>query len=293
MSIKKGIILAAGLATRLHPATLAFGKPFLPVYDKPMIYYPLSLLIAAGIREIMLITSPRDRKLFEMLLGDGSDFGVKLCYAEQPVAKGIADAFLVGEEFIGGDSCCLILGDNFFDGPDLHALLAKASAAHISGASIFCAHVEDPRAFGVAEIEANGSVKALAEKPKEPLSNWAVTGIYFYDGKAAHFAKKLTPSARGELEITDLNILYLKENALKAVTFGKDVTWFDLGTHSAILEAGLMVRAREEKENRKIGCPFETAWRQGFIDKAQLAATAGKIRNPAYAARLKGLADED
>lgn len=288
MTRRKGIILAAGRATRLHPATLAFGKQMLPVFDKPMVYYPLSTLFLAGIRDILLVTAPRDRALAEALLGDGSDFGVSISYAEQQEAKGIADAFLVGEKFLGGDPACLILGDNFFHGGTLSGLLARANEGG-EGATIFCTHVDDPRAFGVAQLEGE-KVTGLVEKPASPVSNWAVTGLYFYDGHAAEMARALKPSARGELEITDLNIKYMEQGRLRALTLGAECRWFDMGTHDAMLDVGAFVREEERKTGAKVGCPFETAFRMGFIDKTQLSRAAGRIQNKPYADYLRSLA---
>lgn len=290
MTVKKGIIVAGGRATRLHPATLAFGKQLLPLYDKPMIYYPIALLLESGIRDILLICTPRDKAIFMALLGDGSDFGARMSYIEQPVAKGIADAFALGADFIGNDPVCLILGDNFFHGPGLDSMVANA-ANDVQGATIFCIHVDDPRTFGVATID-GGRVTELEEKPPQPKSNWAVTGLYFYDAESCARAGQLKPSARGEMEITDLNIEYMKAGKLKAMTMGEGFSWFDLGTHTAILEAGLFVKAEEERLGRKVGCPFETAFRKGFLTTDQLIKSAERIENKAYSGYLKALAGQ-
>lgn len=292
MSINKGIILAAGKATRLQPATLAFGKPLLPLFDKPMIYYPLSLLIESGLRDILIITSPRDRQLFELLLGDGSQFGIRIMLREQPAARGIADAFLIGEDFAGEDPVCLFLGDNFFYTPEAPSLADRIAEAGrgTTGATIFCAHVDDPRAFGVATLDAAGAVTALEEKPEQPQSSWAVTGLYLYSGGAADAARTLTPSKRGELEITDLNIRYMARGALNAVTLPRSLVWMDLGTHDSMLEAAQFVAAEEKRTGRKIGCPHTAAFQKGFISRDQLLANAADMKNPAYASYLRNLA---
>jgi glucose-1-phosphate thymidylyltransferase len=289
MSIRKGIIVAGGMATRLHPASLVFGKQFLPIYDKPMIYYPLSLLLMAGIREILIITSPRDRALFEALLQDGRQWGVSLSYIEQPVARGIADAFLLGEDFIGNDGVCLVLGDNFFYGAGLEERLRDA-AQNNAGATVFCAHVDNPAAYGVAALDDNGSVTALEEKPEKPVSNWAVTGLYFYDGRACGFAKTLEPSGRGELEITDLNKCYLNAGALQAVTLPPDFAWFDTGTNETMFAAAALVRDTLHRRHVNIGCPDEAAFKSGLIDGGQLRQNAEEIKNPDYADYLRKLA---
>lgn len=294
MAVTKGIILAGGQATRLHPATLAFGKPLLPVFDKPMIYYSLTLLIEAGIREVLIITTPRDIGLYRALFGDGAHLGMRITYQEQPVSRGIADAFLIGESFAGGDPVCLMLGDNFFytpEGETVAQSLARAGR-DIDGAMIFCTEVEDPRAYGVATLDAAGNVTKLVEKPAAPESAWAATGLYLYSAGAAAAAKTLTPSARGELEITDLNIRYMNDGRLKAQKMSKGTVWFDLGTHEAMLEAGAYIRAEEKRRGAKIGCPDSAAFAMKFIDADQLRKNAGRIKNPAYAAALLARADK-
>ncbi|MBI1216709.1 MAG: NTP transferase domain-containing protein [Alphaproteobacteria bacterium] len=291
MAIKKGIIVAGGLATRLHPASLAFGKPFLPIYDKPMIYYSLSILLMAGIDQILIVTSPRDHALFKSLLGDGSQWGASISFVEQPVADGIAGAFLLGEDFIAGDGVCLILGDNFFYGEGLAGLVRDA-AENNAGATVFCAPVENPAAYGVAAMEDDGTVTTLVEKPKTFISNWAVTGLYFYDSRATGFAKTLQPSARGELEVTDLNKCYLDAGALKAVLLEKDFCWFDTGTNETMFEAAVKVRDTLAAEGVNIGCPDEAAFKAGLIDRAQVLKNAEAIKNPAYADYLRKVAGE-
>lgn len=288
MTVKKGIILAGGKATRLHPSTLAFGKQFLSVYDKPMIYYPLSVLISVGISDILVVVSPRDRALSEALLGNGSQFGVSLSYAEQPVARGIADAFLIGEKFIAGDNVCLILCDNLFHGPGLGENL-KSAADLEKGAVVFCYNVSNPSAYGIASLDETGKVLKLVEKPKTFISNCAVTGLYFYDGQACELAKSLRPSERGELEITDLNIRYLEQGSLRALTLGPENAWFDLGTHESIYEAAGLVRNNLRENKPDIGCPYEAAYRRGLIGRDCLQKIAGSIQNDAYAARLRSL----
>ncbi|MDE1153762.1 MAG: glucose-1-phosphate thymidylyltransferase RfbA [Micavibrio sp.] len=291
MAIKKGIILAAGKATRLHPTSLAFGKQLMAIYDKPMIYYPLATLMAAGIRDVLIIVTPRDKPLFETLLGNGSQWGISISYAEQHKQDGIAGAFLIGEKFIGGDNCCLILGDNFFHGPGLDGILKKAGGA-IDGARIFCCHVDEPSAYGVAVLDAAGKVTRLVEKPKELISNWCATGLYFYDNQACEIAKSLKPSARGELEITDLNIRYLEQGKLSAVTLDASYHWFDLGTHGNIHDASQFIRDHEKRTGKKIGCLDEVAYTNGLISREQLMENASKIGNPAYAEYIRNVAVE-
>jgi glucose-1-phosphate thymidylyltransferase len=288
MSARKGIIVAAGKATRLHPATLAFGKMFLPVYDKPMIYYPLTALLLARIRDILIVTSPRDLPLMSALLGDGKQWGVSIAYAEQKEARGIADAFLQGADFLGNAPSCMILGDNFFSGPGFDPALRQARAA-TSGASVFCIEVADPRAYGVAYFGPDGGVEKLIEKPQDDVSKWAATGLYFYDDTAVARAKTLKPSARGELEVTDLNISYLNDGALNAVRLDPSTHWYDLGTHSSMLDAAYLVRAEERKAGAKIGCPDDAAFRMGFIDREQLLRNASALGNKDYADYLRAL----
>lgn len=290
MTIKKGIILAAGKATRLHPASLAFGKQLMPVYDKPMIYYPLAALMSAGIRDVLIIVTPRDRKLFETLLGNGSQYGISISYEEQHKQDGIAGAFIIGEKFVGGDTVCLVLGDNFFHGPQFDSILRDAVRS-VDGATIFCHHVDEPSAYGVAELDADNRVKRLVEKPKEFISNWCVTGLYFYDNKAVETAKTLKPSARNELEITDLNIRYLEQGKLSAITLPPYYSWFDLGTHQHIQDAAEFIRDHEQRTGKKIGCIDEAAYRAGFIDAAQLRNNADKIGNQSYADYLRKLSE--
>ncbi|MDF3023609.1 MAG: rfbA [Alphaproteobacteria bacterium] len=290
MTIKKGIILAAGKATRLHPTSLAFGKQLMAVYDKPMIYYPLATLMAAGIRDVLIIVTPRDRKLFETLLGDGSQYGIRISYEEQHKQDGIAGAFIIGEKFVAGDTVCLVLGDNFFHGPEFDSIINLA-ARSVDGATIFCHHVAEPSAYGVAVLDKDNRVTQLVEKPKEFISNWVATGLYFYDNKAVEVAKTLKPSARNELEITDLNIEYLKQGKLNAVTLDASYRWFDLGTHQNIHDAAEFIRDSEARTGAKIGCLDEAALRAGFIDAAQVRANADKIGNPTYANYLRKLAD--
>lgn len=288
MAVTRGIILAAGKATRLHPASLAFGKQLMPVYDKPMIYYPLATLIEAGIRDILIIVTPRDRALFEDLLGDGAQLGISITYEEQLKQDGIAGAFLIGESFMAEDNVCLILGDNFFHGPDMEGVLKRAMQ-NIDGGHIICCHVDEPAAYGVAVLDSSGKVLRLVEKPAEVVSNWVVTGLYCYDNQACKTAKSLTPSARNELEITDLNIKYLERSKLAAVTLDATYRWFDLGTHLDILKAGKFIYETETRIGRKIGCPDEVAYRAGFISKNQVLKNAGKIGSADYANYLRAL----
>jgi glucose-1-phosphate thymidylyltransferase len=286
---KKGIILAGGNATRLRPATTPFGKAFLPVSDKPMIFYPLRVLLQSGVRDILIVTAPRDTALLQALLGDGSQFGVNISYIEQPVARGIADAFILAESFIGGDPVCLILCDNFFYGEGLSRAVAAGWKNAATGATIFCHYVDNPSSYGVADFDAAGQVTRLVEKPATFVSNWAVTGLYIYDSRACAFAKTLTPSKRGELEITDLNSRYLEQGALHVVKFDKSFSWFDLGTYPLILEAGNLIVKMEERDHVRIGCPYITAYQAGYIDKQGLLAAASSIGESPYAATLKEL----
>jgi len=289
MVVRKGIILVAGKATRLQPMTQVFGKPLVPIFDKPMIYYPISTLITAGIRDILLVTAPRDTALFQQLLGDGTQFGIRLSYAEQPVAKGIADAFLIGESFINGEPSCLLLGDNFFHSTALPTMFADIQAHETQGATIFCTHVENPSAYGVADFDAQGKVRKLVEKPDHFISHNAVTGLYFYDSTACMVAKKLTPSARGELEITDLNIQYLQQGRLQAKALPEDTYWKDLGTPDTMLAAAQFVQKTQTETGLKIGCPYTAAFLSGAIDAEKLQTSAAQIENPDYVAYLKNL----
>ena len=278
---RKGIILAGGSGTRLHPATLAISKQLLPVYDKPMVYYPLSVLMLAGIREVLVINTPHEQALFQHLLGDGSQWGMKIEYAAQPSPDGLAQAFLIGREFLDGAPSCLVLGDNIFYGHGLTQVLRRASA-QTEGATVFGYWVRDPERYGVAEFDATGKVIGLEEKPAKPRSSYAVTGLYFYDGRASDFAAALAPSPRGELEITDLNRRYLAEGALQLERLGRGYAWLDTGTHESLVEASTYVETIEKRQGLRVGCPEEIAWSNGWISDADLRELAQPLAKNGY-----------
>jgi glucose-1-phosphate thymidylyltransferase len=291
MKQRKGIILAGGAGTRLHPITMSLSKQLLPVYDKPMIYYPLATLMVAGISEFLIITTPRDQAAFRDLLGTGAQWGLSFDYIVQEVPNGIAQALILAEPFLDGAPAALILGDNIFYGANLSALLQSASARE-SGATVFGYYVQDPERYGVVEFDAAGKVTDLLEKPAQPPSNFAVTGIYFYDARASALARSLAPSARGELEITDLNRAYLKLGALHVEKLGRGTAWLDTGTHNSLLDAGVFVRIIEERQGLKVACVEEIAWRQGFIDTQQLVALAKPLAKSGYGEYLLRIVKE-
>jgi len=288
----KGIILAGGSGSRLHPMTLAASKQLMPVYDKPMIYYPLATLMQAGIRDILIITTPEDAPMFEKLLGDGSSWGIRLSYAQQPKPEGLAQAFLIGEDFIGDSRVCLILGDNIFYGHQIEETL-RSAVNQESGASVFAYYVTDPERYGVVQLDADNNAIDLEEKPAKPKSHYAVTGLYMYDNDVIDIAKNIKPSARGELEITDVNKVYLERKSLKVELFERGTAWLDTGTVQSLLDAAVFIRVLEERQGLKIGCPEEIAYRQGFIDRAQLAWLAKTLEKSGYGAYLQQLLEEE
>jgi glucose-1-phosphate thymidylyltransferase len=285
----KGIILAGGSGTRLHPATLGVSKQILPVYDKPMIYYPLSVLMLAGIREVLIISTPVDLPLFKRLLGDGTALGLRLEYAEQPEPNGLAEAFVIGEDFVGGDDVCLILGDNLFHGHGFAQLLQR-EVADLDGCTLFGYPVKDPERYGVAEADADGRVISIEEKPAVPRSNLAVTGLYLYDSDVVEIAKGLEPSPRGELEITDVNNLYLQRGRARVVNLGRGMAWLDTGTHDSLLEAATFVQVLEHRQGVRIACIEEVAYRMGYIDAAQVEALGAGLGKSAYGQYVRDVA---
>lgn len=288
--IKKGIILAGGSGTRLYPLTKVISKQLMPIYDKPMIYYPLSTLMLAGIKDILVITTPRDSESFQNLLGDGSQWGIKISYKVQPSPDGLAQAFIIGEEFINGEGCALILGDNIFYGHDLSKLV-KIATQKENGATIFAYYVKDPERYGIVEFDKNRKAISLEEKPEKPKSNFAVTGLYFYDKNVVKYAKSIKPSARGELEITDLNKIYLEKGNLNVETLGRGYAWLDTGTHESLLQAASFVETVQDRQGLKIACPEEIAYNLGYINKEQLKELAKPLAKNEYGQYLLAIAD--
>lgn len=287
----KGIVLAGGTGSRLYPATFAVSKQLIPIYDKPMVYYPLSVLMLAGIRDILIISTPKDLPLYKHLFGDGSEIGIRVSYVEQPRPEGLAQAFILGEDFIGQDSVCLILGDNIFYGRDLKKLVQRAAAQPI-GATVFAYHVKNPTAYGVVEVDENQKAVSIEEKPLHPKSNWAVTGLYFYDNRVVQVAKNLKPSERGELEITAINEWYLQQGDLQVELMGRGMAWLDTGTHSDLIKASMFIEALESRQGLKISCLEGIAFKNGWIDAQQLARRAELMKNTEYGQYLANIPED-